>query len=116
MTKEEAIKILQNIYFEVPEIKEALQIAIEALSRPSLQSNLDEAADKFAVFYDQGTCDGIAQDCFKAGAEWMAEQGKSIVLKIGLTAKKICCMISEKTLDFLGVQVDDEIVIQVRKK
>lgn len=32
--------------------------------------DLEEAAEKFARFYDNGTCDGIAQDCFKAGAEW----------------------------------------------
>ena len=36
--------------------------------------SLEEAANKFAVFYDQGTCDGIAQDCFIAGAEWQKEQ------------------------------------------
>ena len=36
--------------------------------------DLEEAANKFAVFYDQGTCDGIAQDCFIAGAKWQAEQ------------------------------------------
>lgn len=42
----------------------------------SLPSNLDEAAEKFARLYDNGTCDGIAQDCFKAGAEWMAEKAK----------------------------------------
>ena len=40
----------------------------------SVPNDLEEAADKFAVFYDQGTCDGIAQDCFKAGAEWDREQ------------------------------------------
>ena len=49
---------------------------IESLQqeRPSLPSSLDEAADKFAVLYDQGTCDGIAQDCFKAGAQWRDAQ------------------------------------------
>jgi hypothetical protein len=36
--------------------------------------DLDEAAEKFAHQYDMGTCDGIAQDCFKAGAEWMEGQ------------------------------------------
>lgn len=35
---------------------------------------LGEAAEKFAHNYDMGTCDGYAQECFKAGAEWMAEQ------------------------------------------
>lgn len=42
--------------------------------QPSLPDNLDEAANKFAVLYDQGTCDGIAQECFKAGAQWMENQ------------------------------------------
>jgi len=40
----------------------------------SLPDNLDEAAEKFARLYDNGTCDGIAQDCFNAGAEWQKEQ------------------------------------------
>ena len=34
------------------------------------KTTLEEAAENFAVSYDQGTCDGIAQDCFIAGAEW----------------------------------------------
>lgn len=42
--------------------------------QPSLPDNLDDAANKFAVSYDQGTCDGIAQECFKAGAQWMAKK------------------------------------------
>ena len=46
--------------------------------QPATPSNLNEAANKFAVFYDQGTCDGIAQDCFKAGAEWMTRQFQKI--------------------------------------
>ena len=37
-------------------------------------NDLEEAADKFAVSYDQGTCDGIAQECFIAGAKWQKEQ------------------------------------------
>ncbi len=40
----------------------------------SVPNDLEEAANKFAVFYDQGTCDGIAQDCFKAGAKWDREK------------------------------------------
>lgn len=38
---------------------------------------LEEAAEKFARSYDQGTCDGIAQDCFKAGANWQRKQDES---------------------------------------
>lgn len=40
----------------------------------SVPNDLEEAANRFAIFYDQGTCDGIAQDCFIAGAEWQEEQ------------------------------------------
>jgi len=39
-----------------------------------VDKGLEEAADNFAHCYDQGTCDGIAQDCFIAGAEWDREQ------------------------------------------
>lgn len=42
-------------------------------------NDLKEAANKFAVFYDQGTCDGIAQDCFIAGAKWQAEQAQETI-------------------------------------
>ena len=40
----------------------------QEIKQPSLPDNLDDAANEFAVSYDQGTCDGIAQECFKAGA------------------------------------------------
>lgn len=43
-------------------------------SEKPVPAGLEEAAKKFAVFYDQGTCDGIAQDCFIAGAKWQAEK------------------------------------------
>ena len=43
------------------------------LKKP-VPKDLEEAANKFAVFYDQGTCDGIAQDCFIAGAKWKKEK------------------------------------------
>lgn len=91
MTQEEAKKILSGYVkacneddfltlemFEYEEVIEAMTMGAKALSQPSLPSNLDEAANKFAHLYDQGTCDGVAQECFKAGAEWMAEQGVSM--------------------------------------
>ena len=55
---------------------EALYYLITSLQQeqPSLPSNLDDAAKEFAHNYDMGACDGIAQDCFKAGAEWQREQ------------------------------------------
>lgn len=55
-----------------PYIKFVEELAHMIVPEPS--EDLEEAANKFAVFYDQGTCDGIAQDCFIAGAKWQAEQ------------------------------------------
>lgn len=44
MTREEAIKVLEQIRQWTDYPKEALTMAIEALSKPKLPSNLDEAA------------------------------------------------------------------------
>lgn len=74
MTKEEVIKILQNIYFEAPEIKEALQIAIETLSRPSLPSGLDETAEEYALDVKAKPFANLVKEAFKSGAKWMVEQ------------------------------------------
>lgn len=60
----------------------------------SLSSNLDEAANKFAVLYDQGTCDGIAQECFKAGAQWMKEQMMNDAVK-GTLAGQLLSSLTE---------------------
>ena len=88
MTREEAKLILQENFgllsFEYPgRISEAIKIAIEVLSQPSLPSNIDEAADNFAIqnhenhtnvnyinTYIEGKRIG-----FLAGSEWMARQG-----------------------------------------
>ena len=45
---------------------------------PEESDDLEEAAEQFARLYDNGTCDGIAQDCFIAGAEWQKEQDQPI--------------------------------------
>lgn len=36
--------------------------------------DLEKASEEFARCYDQGTCDGVAQDCFIAGAQWQKKQ------------------------------------------
>ena len=88
MTREEAKLTLQEnlgyLSFEHPgRITEAIKVALEALSQPSLPSTLDDAAEN----YDWGKEKPLAEgeklsvcfkpraDAFKAGAEWMAEQG-----------------------------------------
>lgn len=57
MTKEEAIRVLsESIHYDskVPwdKIVEAVHLSIEALSQPSLPSNLDEAEMKHVEFFD----------------------------------------------------------------
>lgn len=84
MTREDARLTLQEnlgyLSFEHPgRITEAIKVAIEALSKPSLL-NLDDAAEEFAskawihgsVWYE------ASKNTFKAGAEWMAAQGVSL--------------------------------------
>lgn len=102
MTREEARLILQEnaqlLHFEHPHLglREAIGVAIKALSQPSLPSDLDEAAEEYVkttavkvwgkidpqkdlegymarANYGTGLLDG-----FKAGAEWMAGKYEKI--------------------------------------
>lgn len=81
MTTEEAKKFGLQLLHGIMERNESYPVyannvkqAIDALSEESSSSeipnDLEEAAHNFALHYDNGTCDGIAQDCFIAGAEW----------------------------------------------
>lgn len=117
MTKEEIIKHLHEALNSVDitfPYRYVFVEAIEALSQPSTPSNLDEAANKFAVFYDQGTCDGIVQDCFKAGAEWMAGQGETrddIVVTEDFDNKAHIFPIPSSEFN-----PGDRVIVQIRKK
>lgn len=83
MTKEEAIENIKLIRFNAAitnanSFKEALDMAIKALSQPSLPSDLDDAADAYIRCVANAGCDWTTQDiaeAFKAGAELMAGQG-----------------------------------------
>ena len=91
MTQEEAKEYLDNyrkMYADLaPErFLEALDIM---LNEPSLPSNLDKAAEENSKNYycsclenhnETGICDGCenVKLAFKAGAEWMAEQGITV--------------------------------------
>ena len=122
MTREEAKTYLENYRKMFADL--APERFLEALdcilSQPSLPSDLDEAAFKYEDSSEYPPAnqeeERMVYDAFKAGAEWMAGQGESIVAKIGLATEEICCTISEETLDSLGVQADDEIILQIRKK
>lgn len=86
MTKEEAIKVLNQVrqYTDYP--KEAFTMAIDALSQPYLPSNLDEAAEEIATDIaptphrdiDFDKCFEKIKDGIKAGAEWLAGQFQKI--------------------------------------
>ena len=91
MTKEEARLTLQENFGylseEHPRIIEAMRVAMNILSRTSLPSNLDEAAEEWCKSNNKGIAlcadkkshylaDGT--EAFKAGAKWMAEQFQKI--------------------------------------
>ena len=84
MTNEEAIENIKLIRFNAvitnaKSFKDALDMAIEALSKPELPSNLDEAAEKYENKTNPTcTCEECLIKSFKAGAEWMAGQFQKI--------------------------------------
>lgn len=54
---------------------------INLISRepPSMPSDMEDAAETFARFYYQKTCDGIVQDCFIAGAKWQEKRDEETI-------------------------------------
>lgn len=86
MTRKEAIENIKLIRFNAAltnanSFREALVVAIEALSQPSLPSNLDDAAEKYAK--GEGLENALGgwedmSDAFKAGAKWMAGKFQKI--------------------------------------
>lgn len=83
--------------------------------KPSLPSNIDEAAKKwneehFRLEYYQTPKDAMSRS-FKAGAEWMAGQGYT---KEGIARPDDC----EIWVNFTdtGIKDGDEVVVQIRKK
>lgn len=93
MTKEECIALLDR-YAEyngmgIPNLagcREAMKMAADLLSHPSLSSDLDEAAKKIAYGVCKQLPNGTEKDSIvyyailaaKAGAEWMAGQFRKI--------------------------------------
>lgn len=89
--------------------------------KPSLPSNLDEAAEKYSnsiafcgndkeikLAKEQSKCD------FKAGAEWMAGQGVSIPGKVGIYGVDVERITKELWED--GFKIGEEVILQIRKK
>ena len=110
MTNEEAIKYLKQIYpngghcwLDSQRI-EAIEMAIEALSQPSIPSNLDEAAEKYSenILANNEDLQDAIEDAFIAGSEWMAGQFQKIEGELvdwysTSDGKDYCCGV--KTID-----------------
>ena len=131
MTREEAIKTLKSNYPSscYTMLREAVDIAIEALSQHSLPSNLDEAAIDAAQLDMQdrqimeATNDErlrysrIFRRGFKAGAEWTAEQGVSFDTEMSwLDSFGFQIGWPENTSIFDCFNPGDKVVVQIRKK
>lgn len=89
--------------------------------KPSLPSNLDEAAQKVEDYYDVGEEHGYLcchrgdiKDAFKAGAEWMAGQGASYNTEVGWIDGPTVLDWPDNILD--GFKMGDKVVVQIRKK
>lgn len=128
MTKEEAIQIIDSLDPAVmikttasnKQIREAIDMAVKALSKPSLPSDLDEAAEDciqgliteaelpattpFALEY----VIEMLYKTFKAGAEWMAGQGVSMQITDDTEWEEVD--------SFIHKNVDGCSIIQIRKK
>ena len=81
-------------------------------SKLSIPSNLDEAAKKYELSIgSQDYCYLDIEDAFKAGAEWMAEQG---YIKEGIARPDDC----EIWVNFTDADIKDgdEVIVQIRKK
>lgn len=87
MNKEEIIQAITDDkmmpFIQPDQLAEIVNFVIKNY-KPSLPSDLDEAAQKVEYYYDVGEeygclcCHrGDIKDVFKAGAEWMAEQGET---------------------------------------
>lgn len=134
MTREECIALLER-YAEyhgmgIPNLagcREAMKMAADLLSQPSLPSDLDEAAHSYSesdeplyspghrFHWDNESLFGKQiETTFKAGAEWQASQGASYETVI--SADKTIPVLPMKDVSEMGFDYGDKVVVQIRKK
>lgn len=141
MTTKEDIKQICQIYDNFRSERDVAIIAYNSddtfwehilatynLSKPSLPSNLDEAAEKSYKEYDVKTAVKPKEhpvgflffDGFKAGAEWMAGQGVSVDGKVIMDFSEPYDIINRRLIAKLGdalLEVEPgEVIVQIRKK
>ena len=131
MTKEEIQYEAQSIMQEwgsndsAPYVEFVEKLA--SMELPESSSNLDEAAEEYAYNnwedndYHTGASEGLPFDaightekCFKAGAEWMAGQGVSMLGKVGIYGVDVESITKE--LREGGFKIEEEVILQIRKK
>ena len=132
MTREEIIQAISDdkmMPFTQPDqLAEIVDFVIKNY-KPSLPSDLDEAAEEFAYNnwedndYHTGASEGLPFDaightekCFRAGVEWLAGQGVTKEVVIGMATEEISITVSQQTLDDLDLCPGDKIIVQIRKK
>jgi len=91
--------------------------------KPSLSSNLDEAEFEYMLSLDGIPAnqeeDKMIYDAFKAGAEWMAEQGVSVAASIIDQRDDGHLSLSMPVNDTNRYSVfkdNDKVIVQIRKK
>ena len=79
-----------------------------------LPSDVDEAADTYANKYDDINSNAKAYVAFKAGAEWMAQQGQTFESVVWMDEDDK--LFIEAFVDENKFKMADNVIIQVRKK
>ena len=122
MNKEEIVDAISDYkmmpYIEPYQLSEIVDFVIKNY-KPSLPSNLDEAALEYFVKTYGIDNIAISEDikiAIKFGAEWMAGQGVTKEAVIGMATEEISINVSQKTLNELDLCPGDKVVVQIRKK
>lgn len=126
MTREKAILILDSLStwlgYERP-ITEEIVEAIKTLSQPSLSSNIDDVAVQAHIRMEESGEDMTFLNTFKAGAEWIAEQGvtkEGVVFDnnefIKFTDGTFIDLMPDQNVKSFDFQNDDKVIVQIRKK
>ena len=79
---------------------------------------LEEAAEEYAPDFSDSIASKAAvdaiRDAFKAGAKWMAEQGKTA--EVGYWNQRGLSLRFDEPLEKLGYKEGDKVIVQIRKE
>lgn len=132
MTREEILNAIADDkmmpFIQPDQLAEIVDFVIKNY-KPSLPYDLDKAAEEFAYNnwedndYHTGASEGLPFDaightekCFRAGVGWLAGQGVTKEVVIGMATEEISVTVSKQTLDDLDPCPGDKVVVQIRKK